>query len=52
MHFQKNKSIDELNTFGIKCKAKYFIEIKSIDDLQILHKEKLFINQIDLSTLV
>lgn len=45
MHFQKNKSIDELNTFGIKCKAKYFIEIKSIDDLQILHKEKLFINQ-------
>jgi len=45
MHFQKNKSLDKFNTFGIKCKAKYFIEIKSIDDLQKLHKEKLFINE-------
>ena len=45
MHFQKNKSLDEFNTFGIKCKAKYFIEIKSIDDLQLLNKEKLFLNE-------
>ena len=42
MEFQENKSLKELNTFGIECQAKYFIEIKKESDLSQLYNEKLF----------
>ncbi|GAA0894650.1 UDP-N-acetylmuramate dehydrogenase [Fulvivirga kasyanovii] len=34
MHIQKNVSLKPLNTFGLEAKARVFVEVKSIEDLQ------------------
>ncbi len=47
MQLKKNKSLKEFNTFGIDVKARYFIEITSVDKLKealtTYSREKLFI---------
>lgn len=49
MHIQKNVSLKPLNTFGLEAKARVFIEVKSIEELQevlqskVAHDNPLFI---------
>ena len=42
MNIQRDVSLEELNTFGIKVNARYFAEISSVEDLQALIQETLF----------
>jgi UDP-N-acetylmuramate dehydrogenase len=47
MQIEKNKSLKEFNTFGIDCKAQYFVSVSTIEELKELlqHEEhqKVFI---------
>lgn len=49
MHIQKNVSLKPLNTFGLEAKARVFVEVKSIEELQevlqseIAHDNEMFI---------
>lgn len=36
MQIEKNKSLKEFNTFGIDCKANYFVSVSSIEELKEL----------------
>ena len=42
MKFEENKSLKELNTFGLSHHSKYFIEINSVNDLIELQKKEEF----------
>ena len=42
MTIQENISLKQYNTFGIDANAKYFVEIKSIEELILLSKHPLF----------
>lgn len=44
LKIQENFSLKHLNTFGIEADAKWFTEIVSIDDLNELIQNKIFIN--------
>ena len=39
---EKNKPLQQLNTFGIDVGAEYFAEVKSVEDFQELRNEKIF----------
>ncbi len=47
MRIEKNKSLKEYNTFGIDCKASYFVSVETIDELKEAlsqkHEKDLFI---------
>lgn len=41
MEFLKDADLRKLNTFGVKARAAYFAEVKSIDDLIAVREEML-----------
>ncbi|HLP20280.1 MAG TPA: UDP-N-acetylmuramate dehydrogenase [Chitinophagales bacterium] len=42
MQIEENKPLDELNTFGIAVGAKYFVEVKSIEDFIALTQNETY----------
>ncbi|HLP49895.1 MAG TPA: UDP-N-acetylmuramate dehydrogenase [Chitinophagales bacterium] len=42
MRIEENKSLDNLNTFGITVGAKYFVEIKSVEDFAALTQNEIY----------
>ena len=42
MQIEQNKSLRFLNTFGIEAQAKFFVEIRSVDDFQELARDARF----------
>lgn len=42
MQIEENKPLDELNTFGITVGAKYFVEIKSVEDFVALTQNEIY----------
>ncbi|MGB3343328.1 MAG: UDP-N-acetylmuramate dehydrogenase [Aequorivita sp.] len=40
MRIEENKSLKEFNTFGIECRARYFVSVESVDDLKQLLSSK------------
>lgn len=42
MKIKENKPLDDLNTFGITVGAKYFTEVKSVDEFRELLKEETY----------
>ena len=45
LSIQKNKSLFPYNTFGIEVRAKFFVEVESLDDLQELMQSDLYKNE-------
>jgi len=45
MNIESDKSLKHYNTFGIDVKAKYFAEVKSIDDIRELVRDPKFVNE-------
>ncbi|MGB5929692.1 MAG: UDP-N-acetylmuramate dehydrogenase, partial [Cyclobacteriaceae bacterium] len=44
MQVQENISLQQLNTFGIEAEARYFAEIRSVEDLQTLLRDTRYNN--------